>query len=145
MEHQNTNLIITTFHCYINRQSSQLLVWVIIECQKWYISLVTLMLVIYTQYVGLRHIIDVEKFTGLNICSFKPIKVFTEILLCCLGQKCSLFSYKEEILFTAKLSQYSWKPWKFIPVNISMFTVHTRQIPCAHVPLHKVITSMLPL
>ena len=42
-----------------------------------------------------------ERFAGLNIHGFSPIKVFTEILLCCVGQKCSLFSViKERCLYS---------------------------------------------
>ena len=33
-----------------------------------------------------------DRFAELNICGFSAIKVFTEILLYCLGHKCSLFS-----------------------------------------------------
>ena len=36
--------------------------------------------------------VDEEKFTGLNICGFSAIEVFTEILLHCLDHKCSLCS-----------------------------------------------------
>ena len=47
--------------------------------------------------------IDVERFAGLNICSFSLIKVFVEIFSHCLGQNYSLFSIiKEKCL-------YSWK------------------------------------
>ena len=47
--------------------------------------------------------IDRERFAGLNICGFSAIKVFTEIFLCCLDRKYSLFSIiKERHL-------YSWK------------------------------------
>ena len=47
--------------------------------------------------------VDGERFTGLNIRGFSAIKVFTEILSCCLGHKCSLFS-------TTKVRcLYSWK------------------------------------
>ena len=47
--------------------------------------------------------VDGERFAGLNIRGFCAIKVFTEILSCCLDHKCSLFStIKERRL-------YSWK------------------------------------
>ena len=47
--------------------------------------------------------IDVERFAGLNIYGFSPIKVFAEILLCCLGHNCSLFSaIKERCLYSPK-------------------------------------------
>ena len=36
--------------------------------------------------------VDGEKFTGLNIHGFSAIKVFTEILLRCLGHKCLLYT-----------------------------------------------------
>ena len=36
--------------------------------------------------------IDGERFTGVNICGFSTIKVFMEIMSCCLGHKWSLFS-----------------------------------------------------
>ena len=49
------------------------------------------------------YIVDGERFAGLNIHSFSVIKVFTEILACYLGHKCSFFStIKERHL-------YSWK------------------------------------
>ena len=34
--------------------------------------------------------VDMEKFTGLNFCGFNPTKVFVEILLRFLSQKCLL-------------------------------------------------------
>ena len=37
--------------------------------------------------------INGEKFTGLNIHSFSPMKLFTEILSQCLGQQCLVFNY----------------------------------------------------
>ena len=44
-----------------------------------------------------------ERFAGLNIHGFSPIKVFAEILLCCLGHNCSLFStIKERCLYSQK-------------------------------------------
>ena len=47
--------------------------------------------------------IDGKRFTGLNVHVFNPTEVFTEILSCCLGQKCLLFSIiKERYL-------YSWE------------------------------------
>ena len=47
--------------------------------------------------------IDGERFAGLNVRVFNSIEVFTEILSCCLGQKCLLFSIiKERHL-------YSWE------------------------------------
>ena len=47
------------------------------------------------------YIVDVERFTGLNVHGFSFIKVFVEILLCCLGQKYSLFSIiKERCLYS---------------------------------------------
>ena len=48
--------------------------------------------------------VDVERFAGanLNICSFNPIEAFVEILLCCLGQKCLLFSVTTEGLYSQK-------------------------------------------
>ena len=71
--------------------------------------------------------VDVERFTGLNIRSFNPPKVFAEILLRCLGQNCLLLHIiKERCL-------YSWKNFhgileimktvKVILGNLSMFTV----------------------
>ena len=51
----------------------------------------------------LKFTIDKERFSGINICSFSAIKVFTEILSHCLGHKYSLFiTIKERHL-------YSWK------------------------------------
>ena len=48
-------------------------------------------------------IVDMERFAGLNVCSFNPIEVFTEILLCYLGQKCLLFGITKEGCL------YSWE------------------------------------
>ena len=49
----------------------------------------------------LLNTVDRERFAGLNVRVFNPIKVFAEILLCCLGQKCLLFSIlKERHLYT---------------------------------------------
>ena len=43
------------------------------------------------------------RFTGLNIRGFSAIEVFAEILLRCLGHKCSLFStIKERCLYSQK-------------------------------------------
>ena len=57
------------------------------------------------------HTVDGERFTGLNIRGFSAIKVFAEILLHCLGHKCSLFStIKERHL-------YSWKYFHSTPEN----------------------------
>ena len=48
-------------------------------------------------------IIDVERFAGLNVHGFNLIEIFTEILLCCLDQKCLLFSIiKEKCLYSQK-------------------------------------------
>ena len=55
--------------------------------------------------------VDGEIFAGVNIRSFSAIKVFTEILLHCLGHKCSLIStIKERCL-------YSWKDFHSTPEN----------------------------
>ena len=52
------------------------------------------------------HTVDMERFVGVNIHSFNPIKVFVEILLHCFGQKSLLFStIKERHL-------YSWKNFR---------------------------------
>ena len=48
-------------------------------------------------------IVDVERFAGLNVRSFNPIEVFTEILLRCLHQKCLLFGITKEGCL------YSWE------------------------------------
>ena len=40
--------------------------------------------------------VDGERFAGLNVRVFNPIEVFAEILLCCLDQKCLLFSIIKE-------------------------------------------------
>ena len=54
-------------------------------------------------HVHTHNTVDGEKFTGLNVPIFNPIEVFMEILSCCLGQKCLLFSIiKERHL-------YSWE------------------------------------
>ena len=47
-------------------------------------------------YPQLSYAVDGETFAGLNICSFSVIKVSKEILLCCLGHKCQLFSTIKE-------------------------------------------------
>ena len=49
------------------------------------------------------HTVDVEKFAGLNFCDFHPIKVFLEILLHFLSQKCLLLT-RGAYIFTEKLS-----------------------------------------
>ena len=49
--------------------------------------------------------VDGERFAGLNIRSFSFIKVLKEILSCCLGHKCPLFStIKERYLNSRKNS-----------------------------------------
>ena len=48
-------------------------------------------------------IVDLERFARLNIRSFNPIEVFTEILLHCLHQKCLLFGITKEKCL------YSWE------------------------------------
>ena len=47
--------------------------------------------------------IDGERFAGLNVHVFNPIEVFTEILSCCLGQKCLLF------IIIKERHLYSWE------------------------------------
>ena len=47
--------------------------------------------------------VDKERFAGLNVHIFNPIEVFAEIYLCCLSQKCLLFSIIKEN------SLYSWE------------------------------------
>ena len=68
--------------------------------------------------------LDVERFTGvnLNICSFNPIEAFVEILLCCLGQKCLLFSVTTEGLYSQKNFE-NHETTKVSPVSLSMATV----------------------
>ena len=44
--------------------------------------------------------VDVERFCELNVCGFNPIEVFAEILVCCLGQKCLLFSILKRCLYS---------------------------------------------
>ena len=41
---------------------------------------------VFSVRIGM-HTIDGERFTGLNICGFSAIEVFTEILSRCLGHK----------------------------------------------------------
>ena len=64
---------------------------------------------------------------GLNLCSFSHIKVFMEILLCCLGQKFSLFSIIKERRYnhgkTLTVLLNIMKMRKFTPVNLSPFTI----------------------
>ena len=55
--------------------------------------------------VNSSNTINVERFAGLNIRGFSPVKFFTEIFLRCLGQQYLLFNYSS--VFTGKLSQYS--------------------------------------
>ena len=51
----------------------------------------------------LEYTVDVERFSGLNVRSVNPIEVSAKILLCCLGQKCLLFSViKERCLYSRK-------------------------------------------
>ena len=71
-----------------------------------------------------EHTADRERFTGLNIHSFSTIKVFTEMLLCSLGHKCSLFSTikREALIFTENFHSTPENPWKtqmFSPGNLS--------------------------
>ena len=47
--------------------------------------------------------VDVVRFAGLNVRGFILIEVFVEILLCCFGQKYSLFSIiKERRIYSRK-------------------------------------------
>ena len=65
-----------------------------------------------------------ERFAGINICSFSPIKAFTEILSRCLGQRCTLLNrraYNHEKTFSVLLKTV--ENAKFSPVNLSLFTV----------------------
>ena len=75
------------------------------------------------QYILLcgMYTVDGERFAWLNVPGLNPIKVFTHILLCCLGQKCLLFSIiNNRCLYSQK---NFWKPWNFSSANLSMFTV----------------------
>ena len=66
--------------------------------------------------------VDGEKFAGLNVPVFNPIEVFVEILSCCLGQKCLLFSIiKERHL-------YSWENFRGILENREKRECLARQI-----------------
>ena len=40
--------------------------------------------------------VNVERFAGLNICGFSPLKIFVGILSQCLSQQCLLFKYSWE-------------------------------------------------
>ena len=65
-----------------------------------------------------------ERFAGLNICSFSPIKAFTEILSCCLGQRYALLkrgAYNHEKTFSVLLTTV--ENAKFSPVDLSLFAV----------------------
>ena len=53
-------------------------------CRSWYFHTV------YSSIPKILCTIDRERFAGLNVRCFSPIEVFTEILLRCLGHKCSL-------------------------------------------------------
>ena len=79
------------------------------------------------------HTVDMERFAGLNICGFNPIEILAEILLCCIGQKCLLFSiikvrclYSQE-KFDGTLENCEMQ--KFNPVNLSTFTVCSSYLP----------------
>ena len=50
----------------------------------------------FQAYATTTVITDLERFAGLNVCSFNPIEFFVEILSCCLGQKCLLVSIIKE-------------------------------------------------
>ena len=68
--------------------------------------------------------VDGERFTGLNIRGFSAIEVFMEIVLRCLGHKCSLFStIKERRLYSWKNFRGTPKNHKFCPGNLSPFMV----------------------
>ena len=45
---------------------------------------------------GHNSTVNGERFAGLNIHGFGPIRFFTEIFLQCLGQQCLLFKYSWE-------------------------------------------------
>ena len=61
--------------------------------------------------------VDVDKFAGLNFCSFNPPPLnFLQKYFCVsLARKCLLL--KNGAFIQGKLSQCSWKPWMFSPVN----------------------------
>ena len=55
--------------------------------------------------------VDVERFARLNICGFKPIEVFAELLSYCLGKRYLLFSLIKE------RNLYLWKQFRGSPEN----------------------------
>ena len=84
------------------------------------------------QYAGIKTTVDRERFAKLNICGFIAIKVFMEILLRCLGHKCSLFStIKERRLYSRKNfcgTAENWKMRKFSSANLSPFIFKIKDI-----------------
>ena len=75
------------------------------------------------------HTIDGERFVGLNIRGFSALEVVTEILLCCLAHKYSLFSTIKERCFYLRKKTFAIllktvKTRKFSPANLSPFMVH---------------------
>ena len=43
---------------------------------------------LYLLLLNMEHTVDVERFTGLNIHSFSPMKFFAEILSQCISHQC---------------------------------------------------------
>ena len=43
-------------------------------------------------YYNLVNTVNRERFAGLNIRGFSPMKFFTEIILQCIGHQCLLFT-----------------------------------------------------
>ena len=76
----------------------------------------------YAEYYETTYVtIYVERFAGLNIRGFSPMKFFAEIILRHIGHQCLLFTYSKK--FMGKLSWYFQKPQKFSSGNLSSFTV----------------------
>ena len=69
------------------------------------------------------HTIDVERFTGLNICGFSSMKFFTKMLSRCIGLQCYYLPIAKNSQETFAVSSKLWIPQNFSPANLFPFTV----------------------
>ena len=73
-------------------------------------------------YPQLSYAVDGETFAGLNICSFSVIKVSKEILLCCLGHKCQLFSTIKERHLNSRKNSHGTLHCKSVTIVMTMWS-----------------------
>ena len=78
-----------------------------------------------------------ERLAGLNVRSFNPTEVFTEIISHCLGQKCKKGAYIDEKIFMVLLKTV------FSPANLSPFTVIVASHTTVHVHMQVYIHEQL--